>query len=67
MARPQKTGAAPRPATAGEAAAVLQFEWIVFGYTAEVSGPRRGVGSQRWKVSRSSGLARTLTGPIESE
>ena len=58
MARPQKTGAALRLATAGEAAAILQFEWIVFGYTAEVSGPRRGVRSRRWKVSRSSDFDR---------
>ena len=55
MARPQKTGALnPGQVTAGQAAAVLQFEWIVLGFTAEVSGPHRGVRSRRWKVSRSS-------------
>jgi hypothetical protein len=28
----------------------LQFEWIACGLTGCVSGPRRGVGSRRWKA-----------------
>ena len=32
------------------ATAALQFDWIVFGFTAHVSGPRCGVRPPRWKV-----------------
>ena len=59
MARPQKTGA---PNIIG--AAVLQFEWIVFGFTAESFWTAR-----RRLIAALEGLSevQTLTDPIESQ
>jgi hypothetical protein len=58
MARPQKTGAAHRPATAGQAAAVLQFEWIAPGYTARSFWNA----SRRW-IAALEGLSKFRLGP----